>query len=273
MWPKLISRTSSKGSCHKSRIRVSDGPRMVWRKRDLVAKAERPAIPSDDHAGNIPSTSPWSSHRGHFFIPHTFGYPLQTSIPARRNGFWITSWGFVSQELKAAELNIPKVLQGFSPAFIFITEETVKWILFLLIWNFIKKTDRSNADLVFRDVSSLLKDGKTRLLFTPLLQGEGKKKIVFHKLRLFEDAGKPFCTFRDLLQRGKKSIYPPHVFIYLFFSWARIPARVLFLWKHAQCLLSNCAASQTTDDVEHEEKFYQRRSYTSLNTWRSEKYQ
>lgn len=29
------------------------------------------------------------------------------------------------------------------------------------------------------------------------------KKIVFHKLWLFEDAGKPFCPFRDLLQRKK----------------------------------------------------------------------
>lgn len=77
---------SSKSSCHL--------PRHLSRKKDVVANAEWPAFPSDDHtegAENIRSTSLWS-HRGHFLIPHTFGYPLQTSSPARRNHFWITSW-------------------------------------------------------------------------------------------------------------------------------------------------------------------------------------
>lgn len=75
-----------------------------------------------------------------------------------------------------------------------------------------KKTDGN--DLVFRDVSSLLKDGKTQLLFTPLLQGEGKKRLGFINfgfLKMLEN----LFVLSGIYYKGKK--YIPTCFFLGFF--------------------------------------------------------
>lgn len=76
-------------------------------------------------------------------------------------------------------------------------------------------TDRSNADLVFRDVSSLLENGKTELLFTPLLQGEGKKRLCFINFGFLKVLENPF-VLSGIYKKGKNAsphVFPEHIFL------------------------------------------------------------
>lgn len=108
----------------------------------------------------------------------------------------------------------------------------------------------SKADLVFRDMTSLPKEGKTLLLSPthPLpLPGEGRKRDVFHKVGLVDDAGKPFLFSWGITTKRGGEEMQPHVG----FPWA---------W------ISFCAALQITGTVEHEKKkLFHWRSFNVLN--------
>lgn len=180
----------------------------------------RPHRRSREHPVHVAVVLPRRTllHPPHFWISITDQYSYN------KESFLDHKLRFIGQELEASELNIPKTASRF----------------LLSIYIYYRRNCNMNsicADIEFHkeDRQKQRRPCFQRCVFSPERwknaafihsppPGWRRKKIVFHKLWLFEDAGKPFCPFRDILQRKK---YIPACF-FSFFSRARIPAWILF---------------------------------------------